>query len=198
MSGVEFTNLLLNPEFLSRVAMEMGFHDRIELQAQWSVRDEEIGSIAHAAECEIGAGLKAGDLFIESLATALAAHLLARYSSTRVKTRKYRTGLSPSQLRRIKNFIDANLGVDFGLFKLAAVVEMSPYHFCRMFKDSTNYSPHQFVTRKRIEQAQRLLKEHRLPIVEIATTLGFSGQSHFTKVFRRLVGTTPKRYARQH
>jgi AraC family transcriptional regulator len=195
MSEVDFTNLLLNPGFLNRVAGEMGLKDRMELLAQWSVRDEEIESIARAAEAEIRSGLEVGSLFIESLATALAAHVLARYSSNPVEIQKYRTGMSPSQLRRTKEFIEANLGEDCGLAELAANVQMSPYYFSRLFKQSTNYSPHQFVIRKRIERAQQLLREGRLPIVEIATKLGFSDQSHFARVFRSLVGSTPKRYA---
>jgi len=96
---------------------------------------------------------------------------------------------------RTEDFIEAHLGEDFGLAELAANVGMSRYHFCRLFKQSTNLSPHQFVIRRRVERAQQLLKDHRLTMAEIATNLGFSDQSHFARVFRRLVGTTPKRYA---
>jgi len=198
MSGVEFTHLSLKPAFLRRVAREMDLWDRFELVPQWAIRDEQIESIAHAAECEIRSDLRAGNLFMESLATALAAHLLARYSSQRTAARKSRGGMSPYQLRVTRDFIEANLGKDFGLVELAANVRMSPYYFCRLFKQSTSLSPHQFVVRERIEHARQMLKEHRLTVVEIATNLGFSDQSHFARVFRDLVGTTPKRYASQH
>ena len=75
---------------------------------------------------------------------------------------------------------------------------MSPYYFCRLFKQSTSLSPHQFVIRERIEHARQMLKEHRLSMVEIATNLGFSDQSHFARVFRGLVGITPKNYASRY
>jgi AraC family transcriptional regulator len=198
MSRVEFTNLFLKPAFLQQVARETELKDRFELVPQWGIRDEQIESIATAAECEIRSDLGVGDLFMESLATALAAHLLARYSSRRVVLPKCRARMSPSQLRRSTDFIEANLGKELHLSELAANVGLSTYYFCRMFKQSTNLSPHQFVLRKRIEQSQHLLKEHNLPIVEIAAELGFSDQSHFSRVFRSVVGTTPKRFSGQH
>jgi AraC family transcriptional regulator len=198
MSDVEFTDLLLNPLFLLRVARETDLHDPLELEPQWAIRDEQVERIAQSAEAEIQSGFGAGNLFMESLATALAAHLLARYSSRRVTLRHYRGGMSSYQLQRTKDFIEANLGEDFRLAELAANVQMSPYYFCRLFKQSTSLSPHQFVIRKRIEKGQEWLTEHRLTMAEIATNLGFSDQSHFARVFRELVGTTPKRYAGQH
>ena len=198
MSRVEFTNLLLKPAFLHQVARETELKDRFELVPQWGIRDEQIESIATAAECEIRSDLGVGDLFMESLATALAAHVLARYSSRRPAIRESRARMSPTQLRRSTDFIEANLGKELHLSELAANVGLSTYYFCRMFKQSTNLSPHQFVLRKRIEQSQHLLKEHNLPIIEIAAQLGFSDQSHFARVFRSVVGTTPRRYSRQH
>ena len=198
MSDVDVTNLSLNPLFLQQVAWKTDLQDRFELVPQWAIRDEEIESIAHAAECAIRSDLGAGNLFMESLATALAVHVLTRYSSRPVALREYRGAMSTYQLRRTRDFIQANLGEDFGLAELAANVRLSPYYFCRLFKRSTGLSPHQFVIRERIERAQQLLKEHRLTLVEIATNLDFNDQSHFTRVFRGLVGTTPKRYASQH
>jgi AraC family transcriptional regulator len=195
LSGVEFTNLSLKPAFLRRVACETDLPNRCELVPQWGIRDEQIEGLAFAAESEIRSDGRAGNLFIESLATALAAHVLARFSSQRVELRQYRGGISRTQVGRTEDFIEAHLGEDFGLAELAANVGMSRYHFCRLFNQSTNLSPHQFVIRRRVERAQQLLKDHRLTMAEIATNLGFSDQSHFARVFRRLVGTTPKRYA---
>jgi AraC family transcriptional regulator len=198
MSCVEFTNLLLKPGFLSRIACETDLPNRFELVPQWGIRDEQIEAISCAAEGAIRSDLGGGTLFMESLATALAACVLARYSSRKLPLRQYRGGMSSYQLRRSIEFIEANLGNDLGLAELAANVRMSPYYFCRLFKQSTSLSPHQFVLRERIERAQQLLREHRLPIATIARELGFSDQSHFARVFHGLVGTTPRQYARQH
>jgi AraC family transcriptional regulator len=198
MSEVEFTQLSLKSAFIHRVAWEMDLQDRFELMPQWAIRDQPAESIAHAAEYEIQSDLGAGNLFMESLATALASHLLMRYSSQPVAMREYRGGMSTNQLRRTIDFIEANLGGNFGLAELAANVRISPYYFCRLFKQSTGLSPHQFVIRERIEHARQMLKEHRLTTVEIASNRGFSDQSHFARVFRGLVGTTPKHYASRY
>jgi AraC family transcriptional regulator len=77
---------------------------------------------------------------------------------------------------------------------MAEVVGMSQYYFSKLFKMSTGTTPHQYVMRQRVERAQELLRESQLALVEIATQVGFETQSHFTSVFRRLVGITPKRY----
>jgi AraC-like DNA-binding protein len=52
--------------------------------------------------------------------------------------------------------------------------------------------------RQRVERAQELLREGRTPLAEIATHVGFETQSHFTSVFRRLSGITPKHYRQSH
>ena len=66
-----------------------------------------------------------------------------------------------------------------------------------MFKQTASLSPHQFVIKKRIEQSQQWLREHRHTMAEIADRLGFSDQSHFAKVFHALVGVTPREYSSQ-
>lgn len=198
MSSVEFTNLVLDRSFLRRIAGEAGLDDRFELVPQWAIRDQQIESIAHAAESEIKSDSPAGNLFMESLATALAAHVLARYTLRPAVGSECRGGMSPYQLRRTRDLIEANLGEGLGLAELAANVGMSTYHFCRMFKQATSLTPHQFVIKKRIQQSQQWLREHRQTTAEIAGRLGFSDQSHFARVFRTTVGITPKQYSSQH
>jgi hypothetical protein len=106
MSGAESTNLSLTPSFLRSVASEVDLHDRFELMLQWAVRDEQIENIAHAAECEVSSGRKAGNLLVDLLATALAAHVQARYSSHRGELREYRGRMSTYQLCSTNDFIE--------------------------------------------------------------------------------------------
>jgi AraC family transcriptional regulator len=68
---------------------------------------------------------------------------------------------------------------------------MSKYHFCRLFKKSTNLTPYQYVLQRRTARAKELLKKRELTIVEIAYLLGFSDQSHFTRQFKKQYGITP-------
>jgi AraC family transcriptional regulator len=71
---------------------------------------------------------------------------------------------------------------------------MSPFHFARLFQRSTGVSPHQFVVRTRIDRALTLLAVRGPSIGEIARAVGFRTPSHFSTVFHRITGTTPRAY----
>jgi AraC family transcriptional regulator len=98
------------------------------------------------------------------------------------------------RLRRVVQYIQDNVERELPLAELSAVVHMSPYHFARLFKSSTGLSPHRFVVRHRIDQAQALLADQTVPIVVIARLVGFRTASHFTTTFRRFTGVTPSAY----
>jgi AraC family transcriptional regulator len=102
--------------------------------------------------------------------------------------------LSGSRLRRVAEYIQQNLDKDLSLAELAAVVYMSPYHFARLFKDSTGVPPHRFVVRQRIARARGVLVTPELSIAQVSRRVGFRTPSHFTTVFRRVLGVTPRAY----
>ncbi len=107
-------------------------------------------------------------------------------------------GLPPRRLQRVFSHIKENIRRDLSVNELAQVVGMSQYYFSKLFKMSTGTTPHQYVMRQRAERAQELLRENQTPLAEVATEVGFQTQSHFTSVFRRLVGATPKHYREMH
>ena len=98
------------------------------------------------------------------------------------------------RLRRVAQYIHDNLQRELRLADLSAVVHMSPYHFARLFKRSTGVPPHQFLLRHRIAEARGLLAAQKVPIAEIARSVGFRTPSHFTTTFRRVTGMTPSAY----
>jgi len=102
--------------------------------------------------------------------------------------------LPGSRLRRVAHYIQQNLDKDLPLAELAAVVYMSPYHFARLFKDSTGLPPHRFVVRQRIARARGVLATPELSIAQVARMVGFRTPSHFTTVFRHVLGVTPRAY----
>jgi AraC family transcriptional regulator len=71
---------------------------------------------------------------------------------------------------------------------------MSPYHFARLFKCSTGVPPHRFVVRQRIARARAFLAKQEPSIAQISQMVGFRTPSHFTTVFRRVTGITPRGY----
>lgn len=100
-------------------------------------------------------------------------------------------------LDRVGSFLDDHLGDSVNLDDLARLASVSRFHFARCFRSSTGESPMAFLRRLRIERAKQLLESGDQPISDIALELGFYDQSHFSRHFRRIVGTTPGRYARQ-
>jgi AraC-like DNA-binding protein len=106
-------------------------------------------------------------------------------------------GLPELSLRRVLEHMQAHLDRELSVTALAAVAQISPFYFSRLFKQSTGLSPHQYLLRQRIERARELLADPRQRIAEVGYELGFPNQSHFTTVFRTLVGTTPGAFQRR-
>ena len=104
--------------------------------------------------------------------------------------------LSPQRLATVTAYVDDHVAERISVRDLADAVHISPFHFARMFKETVGTPPHAYITRVRIERAKRLLAETQIPLVEVAARVGFQTQAHFTGVFHRFVGTTPRVYRR--
>ena len=129
------------------------------------------------------------------MATALSAHLLRRYSTRKQEIKNYTGGLPKRLLRNIFDYVEENLDQNLTLTKLSKVVRIGANYFASLFKESTGITVHQYVMKRRIEKAKRLLLQKRdLKIIEICQQVGFQSQSHFTRVFRQHTTTTPKVY----
>jgi AraC family transcriptional regulator len=195
-------NVLLGRKFVGEVAAEAGSEpDRIEVLDALNTHDPQAERILRSFLSEIQTGGLGGELYAQSLATALAVHLLREHSSlgTRAATRLARepgdtSGLSARAIRRATDYIRDNLDSDLSLKELAASANLSPRHFSRLFKGSTGLSPHQYVIRERIEKAKNLLRNTDFSVGEVAFACGFSHQGHLARHFVRLIGTTPTRF----
>lgn len=145
----------------------------------WEEEDDEIGR------------------FQADHAVALVLARLARHASETSEIGEMpaaRERLSPTSLRRAKEFLQANVAGDPSLDEVAAAVGLSPYHFLRAFKAATGRTPFQWLQDFRVELACGLLAASDLPLAQLALEIGFKTQSHFTAVFRRATGTTPARW----
>ncbi|GAA6622685.1 helix-turn-helix domain-containing protein [Scytonema sp. NUACC26] len=192
--GGETISIALAPTHLAQLAHESIDSDRIELLPQFAHPDRLIYSIGVALKEELEAGEASSRLYIDALTTALAAHLIRRYATRHHDLGDYTGRLPKLKLQSVLDYIHAYLDLDLSVGELAAIAQMSRYHFSRLFKQSTGLSPHQYVLQCRIEKAKQLLQEPELPITEIYQLLGFQSQSHFTKVFHKHTGITPKAY----
>lgn len=133
-------------------------------------------------------------LYADSAAPLLAIHLLRHYSNRKPKQNAHTKGLSSRQLRRAISYIQAHLNEEICLDAIADELGFSRYYFCRLFKQSTGFSPYQYIIRCRIKRAKRLLKKGEESIAEIALACGFSHQSHLHRHFKRFTGVTPQKF----
>jgi AraC family transcriptional regulator len=182
----------LSPRIFTRVLQEDA-PPTVELN-QTSVRDPQIFSLAAALQMEISAGCPSGRLYAELLGASLTAYLARHYCARPATLREVRGGMPKQRLRQTIEYIEGNLTGDLRLEEMAENVQMSPYTFGRLFRQTTGVTPHQYILRARIKEAKRLLCEGNSPIAEISLRLGFSDQSHFTRVFHKITGVTPRKF----
>ncbi|AFY45507.1 transcriptional regulator, AraC family [Nostoc sp. PCC 7107] len=198
-SQTEFLLLSLEPAFFNRIILESVDLQGVELTPYFAAPEPLIQQIALALKSELESGGMGSQLYIESLKTTLCIHLLKHHSiaSDKIPQFSNNKGLSPRKLRQAISYINENLERDLTLVEIAAVVGMSMYHFSRLFKQSTGFAPHQYVLNSRITQAKKLLSATEKSIEKISEQVGFQSQSHFTNVFRKFMGITPKAYREQ-
>ncbi len=103
-------------------------------------------------------------------------------------------GLAPGAMRRVREYVEANLSDSIDLTTLAAIAGLSMHHFAREFKQSAGIAPHHYIIKKRIERAQDMLARTELSLSEVAYAVGFSDQSHLARHFRQMLGTTPGQF----
>jgi AraC-like DNA-binding protein len=104
----------------------------------------------------------------------------------------------PVIMRQLVACIDAHLGVPLSLEMLAGTVGLSPGHFARKFHHSAGLSLNRFINTRRISASFTLLRQGGSPLAGIALGLGFSSQSHFTRLFSGLTGFSPEQFRRLH
>jgi transcriptional regulator GlxA family with amidase domain len=135
--------------------------------------------------------------YIEKAMAVIRAERESKNAEARAKTARLDHGcLAPSQLSRVIDFVDANLGRTVRTRDLAASARLSASYFSQTFRASVGQSPHAFVMRRRVERAQELMLGTNKPLSEIALDCGLADQPHLTRLFRRIVGTSPAAWRR--
>ena len=197
----EDINIMIDEALIERVAAESGVDpDRVEVLDRFNVRDPQMERLLLSLLPELESGGLGGEVYVESLANALAVHLLRHHSSlgrkeSRALESEPRGGLSKRQFRLVADYIDSSLAGKLSVEAMAQEVNLSPRHFSRAFKEATGLSPHQYVIRRRVERAKDLLIRG-VPVGEAARWVGFADQSHLARHFRRLTGISPGRFVR--
>lgn len=183
----------VHPVVLVHSVNEVSPVERVEIAPDLKKHDPLLQHMALVLQAKIeGEGMKER-FYVETLIDALAIHFLKRFHATHHSSGQGH-GVFPYKLRRTITYIKAHLAQELSLATLAALGETSPAHFARLFKYATGLAPHRYVIACRIEEAKRLLAETEEPLIDIGLRVGCADQSHFTALFHKHVGMTPKAY----
>ncbi len=135
------------------------------------------------------------DTYANAVSIAIVTRIISIHTSGVSRDRgRTDAGLQIWRLRRVVNFIDANLAKSITLAEMAKVAGLTRMYFARKFRLATGLRPHEYLLRRRIASAQNLLRSSHSTLAEVALSVGFQAQPHFTTIFKRFVGETPHRW----
>jgi AraC family transcriptional regulator len=161
------------------------------------VTDDRLTHLLFALDAERARGYSTGKLFVDCIETALANLLITSFNTVAPRSFACKGGMAPRVLRRVVEFMHANIDKQIGLKDLADCAGVSLSHFSFQFRASTKQSPHQYMLRLRIERSKELLADSRLSVLDVGLEVGFRNQRHFATVFRSSVGVPPSVYRTQ-
>lgn len=192
---VDVSHVYLSNTLMSRVAGEVTERSvaEVRLRDVLCAKDPTLLAITDAITGEAMQHGMGGPLYVEALGTQLAVHLLRNYADVRFRASHDPGRLSPAQLRRVLELIDARLHEGLTLEEMAGMAGLGVCTFSRRFRETQGRAPHAFVIDQRVKRAQQLLTTGDLAVKEVAVSCGFSDQAHMTRVLHARLGLTPAR-----
>lgn len=182
----------LSPVLLLATADEIGGRHGFAISGG-EVADPFLLQLGSVVIPEIRTGQN-GRLFLDSAKHVLAGWMVRRHGQAAPRSAMAGAAFTGSQLRLLREFLEARLDRPPGVTDLAALVGVTPQRFSRMLRATVGKGPHGFLTHLRVERAKRLLAYSHRELAQIAFQLGFASQSHFGAVFRRAMQMTPMMY----
>lgn len=195
--GISVLSIRIPDSAFMEAARERLRNGSLEIVPKHVVTDDRLTHLLFALDAERARGYSAGKLFVDCIETALANLLITSFNAVAPRSIPRRGGMAPSVLRRVIEFMHANLDKQIGLKDLADCAGLSLSHFSFQFRASTNRSPHQYMLQLRIERSKELLTDSRLSVLDVGLEVGFRNQQHFATVFRNSVGVPPSVYRTQ-
>lgn len=193
--SIDVSHTYLSEALMQRVASDITERSvaAVRLHDVLQARDPVVTSIVDAITTEAEQRGLGGSLYVEALAIQLAVHLFRKYACIDFRDDAPAGPLSPTRMRRLEEYVDACLHEGITIEQMAEIVGLGVWTFSRHFRATTGASPYDFVTRRRLERATRLLATGGQAIKEVAAMCGFADQAHLTRVMRARLGTTPAR-----
>ena len=136
-------------------------------------------------------------IFLDHVLQTMNCHFVCSYGGVRISAPQFRGGLSPLQIRRATELLEAHLDGKIALQQIAEACELSGSHFARAFKQTFGRPPYKWLLERRVDRARDLMMNSRLPLADIATQCGFADQSALNRSFKRIHGITPGMWRRR-
>jgi AraC-like DNA-binding protein len=169
-----------------------------ELVAERHSADPIVERLSRALEAAESSDHGFGNLYADAVRLAIVTRLLSLRPDPEPKPEEQpaRTTIALPKWRwkRVVEYVDSHLDETISLADMAAVAGLSRMYFAAQFRAATGIRPHEFLLRRRIDRAKQMLAETESTLVDVALSVGFQNQAHFTTVFRRFVGETPYRW----
>jgi AraC-like DNA-binding protein len=155
------------------------------------VKDRTILRLGRSLRPALAAPHEANELFASHLMLTFGLYVTATYAGLSAP-RPRQGGLNAWQERVARELIDAHIDGSLALQTVAEACGLSTSHFAHAFKASIGMAPHRWLLLRRVARARDLLRRTRDSLTDVALACGFADQSHFTRVFRRATGHTPR------
>jgi len=190
---VEFAHIYLAPAAIEQVSAEEFDRDAAALclEDRLGVKDNLMQALFLTMIEELAVRSSGSRMYLDTLLHSLTLRLLRTYSSAPSAPLRTRQAIAPARLRRVTDYIEANLADDIALADIAAVAAMSPFHFSRAFAKATGTPPYAYVIQRRIALAKTLLANGSEPVHLIAVRCGFHSAGQFCRMFKRATGYSP-------
>lgn len=191
----EMVEITASASFRERIASELQVSAAADLAHVPGWQHRQVWAILDAFRAATRGHLHLSDLGGDHLVWRLYALVLrAKFGGKLPRWRE--AALDERRLHRVFAFVEAHLAGQLSVVRLADVAAISPFHFARAFKLATGWSPHQFVTARRLETARQLLLHGRQTVEAVADQVGFANVSHFRRLFRQRIGLLPSQIER--
>jgi AraC family transcriptional regulator len=187
----------IEPTMLKDAAEQMGINGFCDFDIHWSLRDEQLSLLLTEMNREMKSGWLMGSLYGDLLGMSLSVALIKKYGETASYIPRLKGGLSRAHIKEVIAYIKENIDKDIRLDDLATLSGLSRFHFARSFRESLGETPYQFILKKRIQSAKKLLVRPEWNVRQIASAIGFADVSQFSKMFRKSTGVTPTTWRRQ-
>lgn len=169
--------------------------EMVDTRVRRDVTIERLGQLLASAKLW---GKSERAIFYDGIGRAIVSRIVERWFALPTSNHQRSFGLPRWRLSRAMAYIDAHLTERIRTHEIAESAGLSRMHFAAQFRLALEVSPHEYVLRKRLELARKLLLETDRNTLEIALSCGFNSQTHFISVFSRYIGVTPCRWRKDN